>query len=302
MDELAGIAGDHGMVGGRDGGEAGLLFGRRGVPAAEGACASPGLCPWPCQRSRAARLGANDAVGNRGVAHDLNNLLTLILGHAEMALGEGSVGAPLRKTLEHITHAADLGASLTRQWLHAGHAGGSGSPMPGGINAIVRNALDIFGSLLPPSLTVELRLEPALWSAPADPVAIEEMTINLLDNAREAMPHGGTLTVCTENVVMGDDGRPGARAAGAANAGQGAWVCLTVADTGVGMESATLQRLFQPNFTTKKGGTGLGLAVVDRIVEQHGGWVAVASEPGRGSAFKVFLPSCSHAAQGAFSA
>ncbi len=274
MSESVCVAGDSEMQG------AGL----GGVP--------PGVLAglWPSASAPADRQRTADPLAGRGVAHDLNNLLTLIVGHAEIALSAAAQGSELRTSLEQIAHAADIGASLAGQWLQGTHAGryvSPAAPAPPltGINPIVRNALDIFRPLLPPDISLQLVLAPGLWPAAADPVALEEAIINLVDNAREAMPCGGTLTVRTENIVVGDEGWRGAP-----DARPGRCVCVTVADTGVGMDRSTLDRIFEPYFTAKPGGTGLGLAMVRRIAQEHGGRVAVASESGRGTTVQVFLP------------
>jgi len=243
---------------------------------------------------------AMGALPARGVAHDLNNLLTLILGHAELALGDPQ---PERhhSALEQIAQAAGLGASLTRRLLHA-DGEGERVPRPVSVNRVARNALDIFQPLLPPNILVKADLEPALWPVAADEVGLVEVLVNLLDNAREAMPNGGTLTVATENILVADGDRqaPGRPDCGLESEIRNpksemarACVCLTVADTGVGVQQGCLDRIFEPHFTTKRDGTGLGLAVARRIVEQHGGWIAVTSESGRGASFSVFLPACS---------
>ncbi len=230
----------------------------------------------------------------RGVAHDLNNLLALILGHAEMALSEAAAGSGVRNALEQITHAADLGAALARDLLRSGCTRRH-QLLPGGLNAVVRTALDIVRPLLNPAIQVQERLAPGLWAAAGDAAAIEQVVINLVENASEAMPRGGTLTVSTENVEAVSSSEFPVSSRGTRNPRRetrnGKSVCLTVADTGVGMDAATLSRLFEPYFTAKKNGTGLGLTMVERIVRQHGGRVSVASENGRGSAFRVFLPS-----------
>ncbi|MBM4037187.1 MAG: hypothetical protein FJ290_01620 [Planctomycetes bacterium] len=294
MNESVCVAGDHeGEEGGPSGAPPGVLL---GLPAGADA-------PFPPRAFvPGGRQWVADPLAGRGVAHDLNNLLTLIAGHAEIALSTAGEGSALRTSLEQIVHAADIGASLAGQWLRAGReanvplpreaalcaplAGGRQCvPVVTGINPIVRNALDIFQPLLPPDISLQLELAPGLWPAAADPVAIEEAIINLVDNAREAMPSGGTLTVSTENVVVGDGGWPGAP-----DARPGRWVCVTVADTGVGMDRSTLDHIFEPYFTAKPGGTGLGLPMVRRIAQEHGGWLAVTSESGRGTTAQVFLP------------
>ncbi|HUT35880.1 MAG TPA: ATP-binding protein [Planctomycetota bacterium] len=218
------------------------------------------------------------------VAHDLSNVLMLILGHAEMGLGEAGEAGPLRTALEHITHAADVGVVLTGKLLRA-EGMRERKPLAGGLNSVLRDAFGMVRPILPPSVIPRLQLDTTLWPVAGDAVAIKQVVINLVDNAREAMPQGGTLTVSTENVLVGEKGWPGVPLAR-----PGEWVCLTVSDTGIGMDAATLGHLFEPYFTAKAQGTGLGLALVQRIARQHGGWIAVTSHIGSGSSFSLFLP------------
>ncbi|HUT35575.1 MAG TPA: ATP-binding protein [Planctomycetota bacterium] len=306
MGEQTTVAGGNEMGGRMGGASWAVPFGRGSSPAAKRAPGALPPHPWPHGSAWAATRWAQDPMAARGVAHDLNNLLALILGHAEMALDCAAAGSAVHTSLEQITHAADLGATLTGRWLGTcrGH---DCSPRPTGINAVVCNALDIFRPLLPPDVGVQIELQPCLWWAPAIAVAIEELVINLVDNAREAMLAGGTLTVRTENVVVGEEGWPDARLTGTRVAGirparPGRWVCLTVADTGVGMDRATLERIFEPYFTAKREGTGLGLAMVQRILREHDGWAAVTSESGRGTTLRVFLPACAPPVEAAPSA
>ncbi len=230
------------------------------------------------------------------VAHELNNLLTIILGHTEMALCQAGETGPLRKALEQISHAASVGTALTAQWLSR-HGAPSRRLLPTDLNRVVRRVLDIFQPLVPPAIKVLILLEPVLWLVAADEVGLEQVMVNLLDNACGAMPAGGALTVTTRNVTIGKDGL---RAVAGARPGH--WACVTVADTGVGMDEPTLARIFEPFFTAKEAGTGLGLAIAKRIVAEHGGWIAATSEPGQGSNFTIFLPACGPAAQEFFDA
>jgi len=227
-----------------------------------------------------------DAVHAAGVAHDLCNLLTLILGHAEIAKCDVSEGSPLFKALEEIIHAADMGATLSGRLLSSrvSHAAERRSAC---LNQAVRAMLSVVQHSLPSGVAVDMRLAPGLWPTRADEAALGQVAMNLFSNARDAMPCGGVLTVATENVCVGKPGEPDA---GGPRPGE--WVCLTVADTGVGMDAETARRAFEPYFTAKASGTGLGLAIVHGIVTEHGGWITVESAPGRGSVFCVFLPAC----------
>ncbi len=261
-----------------------LLGPRAGTRAGE---APPDAAPdhgWGHTPTWLSRDTVCDPKLTRSVAHDLSSVLMLILGHAEMALGEAGEAGPLHTALEHIIHAADVGAALTGKLLRAEEVS-ERKPLAGGLNSIVRDALGMVSPILPPSVIARSQLDASLWPVAGDAVAIVQVVINLVDNAREAMPQGGTLTVSTENVLVGEKGWPGVPLAR-----PGEWVCLTVSDTGIGMDAATLGHLFEPYFTAKAQGTGLGLALVQRVVRQHGGWIAVTSHTGSGSSFSVFLP------------
>ena len=218
-----------------------------------------------------------------GIAHDLGNFLSLILGYAEIALEDLGDGSSVRHALSQILQAAELGATLSHRLARGGDVTCHG-PSCADLNQIARHALDLYRPLLPSAITPTLRLAPDLSPVVADPVAIEQVIINLLENARDAMPHGGTLAVATCNAPPAQDAPPSSRTARP-------WVCLTVSDTGMGMDEHTLSHAFDPYFTAKQGGTGLGLAIAHRIVAEHGGCITAASQPGQGSTFTVSLPA-----------
>jgi len=222
-----------------------------------------------------------------GIAHDFNNLLTTIQGHTQLALTKIDKADPLYQNLTNINRACSSGARLIRQLLLFGRK----QPMdfiPLNLNKTVEDLLKIFRRLLGENIIINTELAPELWIIQADPGTIEQVIMNLSINAKDAMPKGGMLTIKTENVLVNEEH---CRLNPEAHLGK--FVCLTVKDTGIGMDREIMQHIFEPFFTTKSLGTrsGLGLAVVYGIVKQHGGWVEVFSEPGKGSTFKVYLPA-----------
>ena len=220
-----------------------------------------------------------------GIAHDFNNLITVINAAAELAMMQLGADDPLRAELRQIHEAGDRAAALTRQLL-AFSRRQLLKPTVLDLGEVVRNLEGMLRRLLGETVTLEVRLAPRLGSVSADRGQIEQVLMNLAINARDAMPDGGTLTIETreERVDATDDARRGVVG--------GAYVVLTVADTGLGMDDATQQRIFEPFFTTKEAGrgTGLGLATVHGIVEQSGGRIVVQSEPGKGARFHILLP------------
>ncbi len=154
------------------------------------------------------------------------------------------------------------------------------------LNRTVGHLLDMLNRLIGEDIAINIDLEPDLWTLRADEASIEQVIMNIAVNAREAMPKGGELTINTENVTLDEKdckAIPEAR--------PGNFACLSVADTGVGMDKETMQHIFEPFFTTKETGAGLGLSVAYGIVKQHEGWISVYSEPGQGSMFQVYLPA-----------
>jgi PAS domain S-box-containing protein len=227
-----------------------------------------------------------EAVGRLagGVAHDFNNVLTAISGFSELLLEElPDDGGPREEVLQ-IRAAAARATALTRQLL-AFSRKQILRPRLVQVGALVRDV----ERLLQRAVTeeVNLRLRMAEFTSPvlADPVQLEQVLLNLAANASEAMPSGGTLSIEVSDVALGES-----YAHRHHGVQPGHYVCLTVSDTGVGMDRATRERIWEPFFTTKPGGTGLGLSTVYGIVRQSGGHVWVYSEAGTGTTFKVYLP------------
>jgi signal transduction histidine kinase len=190
--------------------------------------------------------------------------------------------------VDEILHAADRAASLTRQLL-AFSRKQILQPVPLDLNEIVSGVSRMARRLIGADVQLRLDLAKSVWQVTADPAQLEQVLLNLIVNARDAMPSGGTIAVQTANVRLGPDAPQISQAGIAA----GSFVMLAVADTGIGMDQATQARIFEPFFTTKETGrgTGLGLSTVYGIIRQTGGAITVSSERGRGAVFRVYLPA-----------
>ena len=221
-----------------------------------------------------------------GIAHDFNNLLTPILGYTEALLEELPAEDPHHGDLLEIMEAANQARDLTRQLLAFGRKQVLELKTIG-LNTVISGMEKMLRRLIGEDIEVHIMLEPALGSIKADRSQIQQIILNMAINARDSMPNGGKLTVETTNTVLDSEttrSHPHVR--------PGAYVMLSVSDSGIGMDKETLNKIFEPFFTTKDQGTGtgLGLAMVYGIVKQHGGHIWVYSEPNRGSTFKVYLP------------
>ena len=205
-----------------------------------------------------------------GVAHDFNNLLTGITGYASLLLERATDDVELRRDLGEIKRAADRAAELTKQLLAFGRRQVL-NPRPLDLNTVVAEVGALLQRLLGDHVELDILAAPALGTVRADPGQIEQVLVNLVVNGRDAMPDGGKLTIRTRDA---EDG----------------FVELSVTDTGLGMDEQTRAQVFEPFFTTREQGVGLGLASVYGIVQQSGGDVSVESAPGIGSTFTVRLP------------
>ena len=221
-----------------------------------------------------------------GVAHDFNNLLNVIAGYAQLLARGLAEGSPARQRTDHILSATERAASLTRQLLAFSRRQVL-QPRVFDLNVGVSETARLLGRLIGENIKVVLRLDPQLGRVKADPSQVDQVLMNLAVNARDAMPHGGALTVETRNAELDET-----YAREHLGARPGSYVLLEVTDTGVGMDATTQRHIFEPFFTTKpKGkGTGLGLATVYGVVKQSGGYIWVQSQPGRGTRFQIFLP------------
>jgi signal transduction histidine kinase/CheY-like chemotaxis protein len=221
-----------------------------------------------------------------GIAHDFNNILTVIQGYSDCLLQRNEGSDISRGALKQIGDAAKRAASLTRQLLTFSRKQVIQLKVLD-LNSVLGNLANMLPRLLGEHILLETNYSRNIPSVEADTGMLEQIVMNLAVNARDAMPKGGKLKISTSEAVIEPDyarKHPDAR--------PGTFVCLTVSDTGCGMEARTLERIFEPFFTTKEvgKGTGLGLATVYGIVKQHRGWIEVFSEVGKGTIFKVYFP------------
>jgi two-component system cell cycle sensor histidine kinase/response regulator CckA len=231
-----------------------------------------------------------EAVGQlaAGVAHDFNNILTVILGHSTLLLATKPPESSERKPLQTISAAAERASKLIRQLLtFSRKQAAKMSPMD--IGSTLSAIADMLPRVLPENIAVTIDAAPGLPQINADAGMMEQMLMNLAVNARDAMPEGGRFTLSAEVVEVSPGFAQSNR-----DARPGKFLCLRVADTGCGMPPDVLAHIFEPFFTTKPvgKGTGLGLATVYGIAKQHEGWVEVQSQPGQGSNFRIFIPTC----------
>ncbi|WP_456432546.1 response regulator [Thermosulfuriphilus sp.] len=221
-----------------------------------------------------------------GIAHDFNNLLMAIQGYNELAMMKTDPSSPIYRNLQQMREACLRASSLIKQLLLFTKKQAL-EFKPVNLNQIIRDLSEMFRRLIGENIKVELELEEDLWPIKGDTASLEQVIMNLVVNARDAMPQGGLLLIKTENLSSTDvlPLPPGSC--------RGNYIRLTVKDTGVGMDREVLEHIFEPFFTTKEEGkgTGLGLSVVYGIVKQHGGWVDVSSRPGDGSSFEIYLPA-----------
>jgi two-component system, cell cycle sensor histidine kinase and response regulator CckA len=221
-----------------------------------------------------------------GIAHDFNNALGVIVGWAQLGYERTSTGSPSREMFEKIREQAQRSAGLTsqllafarRQVLH---------PRNLDVNQVVSETVGLLRSVIGPQIELKVSLTHEAQIVRADPTQMEQVLMNVCLNARDAMPNGGRLGIETQIVEITEEyGRLHSYAK------PGKYVQISVADTGTGMDAATLDHIFEPFFTTKEAGkgTGLGLATVYGLVKQHGGFVTVYSEPGQGSTFRIHIP------------
>jgi PAS domain S-box-containing protein len=222
-----------------------------------------------------------------GVAHDFNNLLQSIGGYTDLLAMNKPEGHPDLPNLMVVRRSVDRAAQLVKQLLlfsRKAHA----QPRPLDLNRIVSQTLTILERTIPKMIRIEHRSREGLWTVAADPVQMEQLILNLGSNSADAMPQGGSFTVETDNVWLGQgfpDTNPGIS--------PGRFVLIKVSDTGCGMEPEMVQHIFEPFFTSKDvgKGTGLGLASVYGIVKGHSGTISCQSEPGRGTTFHIHLPA-----------
>jgi PAS domain S-box-containing protein len=251
---------------------------------------------WGISRDVTARMHLEEQLRNAqqleaigrlagGVAHDFNNILSIIMGHGELLLATSGDDERARNGLEQIRRAADRAASLTQQLLAFSRKQVL-QPKVLDLNEAVADVQKMLSRVIGEDIELVASLHPSLVAVKADPGQVEQVLMNLAINARDAMPHGGKLMMETSNVDVGLE------LARDLELVHGAYVMLKVTDSGHGMDAETLVHIFEPFFTTKPmgKGTGLGLSTVYGIVKQSGGSIQVESEEGRGTTFRVYLP------------
>jgi len=221
-----------------------------------------------------------------GIAHDFNNMLTVVLGNVDLMRMEMQPGHPLEHEVAAVEQAAHRSKEMARQLL-AFSRQQIIQPMVLDLNLQIDATRSLFATLIGEQVTVVFRPAPALWPVLCDPSQIDQVLLNLVVNARDAMPRGGTITVETSNLTLDQATRldvPGAL--------PGQYVTIEVRDEGVGIDPTVLPRIFEPFFTTKRVnmGTGLGLATVYGIVKQNGWYIRVDSEPEQGTSFRLYMP------------
>ena len=240
------------------------------------------------QEERLFQVQKMEALGRMafGVAHDFNNLLTAIKGNSQLLLGEENLGEMEREAIENINDAALRATDLTRQLLLFGREKKS-DPRVVDLNHLVSEEGKMLQRIIPREIQLRFDLDSKLPRIEADVTEIRQVLINLVLNARDAMPKGGEVVLQTrlwDSSGTGPDGEP---------LGLGRFAWLSVRDTGTGMDAETQKHIFEPFFTTKEKdkGTGLGLAIVYEIVQKSGGWISLESEPGKGTTFHLGFPA-----------
>ncbi|MBM4388738.1 MAG: response regulator [Deltaproteobacteria bacterium] len=221
-----------------------------------------------------------------GVAHDINNLLQVIMGNSQMLELKEGRNERAGEMIREIIGAAEQSAILVRQLLLFSRKQEMQFRRVD-INKTVRDMMKMLGRVIGENIKVTLDLEDLLRQVMADAGSMEQVLMNLVLNSRDAMPERGAIRISTKNVRF-EEGKslyPGAQ--------PGDFICLSVEDSGCGMSSDTIQRIFEPFFTTKPAGkgSGLGLSVVYGIVQKHGGWINVYSEQGHGTTFRIYIPT-----------
>ncbi|MBL9142675.1 MAG: response regulator [Verrucomicrobiaceae bacterium] len=236
-----------------------------------------------------------EAVGRlaAGVAHDFNNILTVIKGQASLLVGDSNLPPSAQQSIEQMADAADRATGLVRQLLAFGRQQVV-VPRPIDVRSHIESQSRLLGRLVGERVALRWESQPSMPAAQVDPGSLDQVLLNLVVNARDAMPQGGCITVsaCTARIDESHCER-------VRDAKPGDYILVKVADTGTGIAPAIQARVFEPYFTTKEasGGTGLGLATVHGLVKQQGGWLELESTPGFGTTFFVYLPRTTEEAE-----
>jgi PAS domain S-box-containing protein len=235
---------------------------------------------------RAQRLESLGSLAS-GIAHDLNNVLTPIVGAAQLLpMTLPNLDDRNRRLLNMLVESSKRGSGLVKQILSFAR-GMDGERTTLQVRHILTEIISVARQTFPKSIEIQVNhASEDLWMVSVDATQIHQVLMNLFVNARDAMPNGGTLTASTENIIIDADA-----AQLHLQSPAGAYILITIADTGIGMTREMLDRIFDPFFTTKETGTGLGLSTVRGIVKAHGGAIEVESEVGRGTSFKIYLPA-----------
>jgi PAS domain S-box-containing protein len=219
-----------------------------------------------------------------GIAHDMNNMLGPILMSVQL-LRHRTTDEKSRQLLDTLEASAQRGADLLRQVLSFAR-GVDGARVAVDLRRLIREVHNLLGEALPATIEQRLVIDDALWAVEGDPTQLHQVLMNLCINARDAMPDGGSLRIRAANIELDE-----ASASRLPEGRSGRFAMIAVTDSGVGMSQDVLERIFDPFFTTKNHGTGLGLSTTLGIVKSHGGYIAIDSEPGHGSQFRVYLPA-----------
>jgi len=240
-----------------------------------------------------------EAVGrlSGGIAHDFNNMLTAVLGYSDLLLLKLELDSPMREYIKEIKNAGTRAAGLTSRLLAFSRKQSLQKEVLN-LNEIISSIENMLKRIIGENIKMSLELVPGLQMVNADSGQIEQIITNLVVNARDAMPGGGTIKIKTENVLVTDE-----YCKAYTYARPGHFVCLSVEDTGIGIDNETLGHIFEPFFTTKETGkgTGLGLSASYGIIKQHEGWINVHSELGKGTTFKIYIPTFSFKEEGTVS-
>jgi len=230
-----------------------------------------------------------EAIGQMagGIAHDFNNMLTVILGYVDFALNTLKEENSLYQYLKEVRKAADRAAKLTSQLLLFSRQQ-TMKMEPLDINSVIKDLSKMVERLIGEDVSLDIILEPDVWTVKAAVNALEQVVMNLIVNARDAMPKGGKISIETKNIFVDEE-----YCKKYTYARTGRFILLSLHDTGIGMTQDIIERIFDPFFTTKVigKGTGMGLSVVYGIVKKHEGWINVESTPGKGTIFRIYLPA-----------
>ncbi len=221
-----------------------------------------------------------------GIAHDFNNLLASIMGYSSLAKADLKEDDPVFRHVDIIETASHRASELTQRLL-AFARGGKHDPKPNDVNAVIQEVVALLSRTIDKGIAIDVNTAKDLKLAICDSGQVQQALLNICINARDAMPQGGRIAIGTSNRYFDID-----EVEAFVDVPPGEYVCITVSDTGMGIDSETRKYIFDPFFTTKEKGTGLGLSVVYGIVKKHNGFINVYSEPGRGSMFKISLPAC----------